>query len=183
MKSIDELKPKRKTKTSSAVKNRFNAKNYKKFQANVKPGMAARIEKYLEQEGISRPEFLERAINALSPDEKGEHKMKKITVEQVMKLLRDTPSAEPEEGGIIRYYLHLTAAGDLVDHLSTGETFVADRDEEEYFAAYPKEDERGDMIGWGDLCAAAEDDPESDFRSICEELTDQANAYLADLDE
>lgn len=109
--------------------------------------------------------------------------MKKITVEQVMKLLRDTPSAEPEEGGVIRYYLHLTAAGDLVDHLSTGETFVADRDEEEYFAAYPKEDERGDMIGWGDLCAAAEDDPESDFRSICEELTDQANAYLADLDE
>ena len=109
--------------------------------------------------------------------------MEKITVEQVMKLLRDTPSAEPEEGGIIRYYLHLTATGELVDHISTGETFIADRDEEEYFAGVRKVDDRGEELGWGDLCAAAEDDPESDFRSLCEELTEQANSYLSELDD
>ena len=110
--------------------------------------------------------------------------MKKLIVEQVMKFLRDTMAADPEDGGIIRYYLHIKDNGEIVDNCyGADETFFTDRDEEEYFAAYPKEDERGDMIGWGGLCAAAEDDPESDFRSICEELTDQANAYLADLDE
>lgn len=63
--SSEELKPKRKTKTSSAVKNRYNAKAYRKFQAAIKPELSQRIEDYTTKEGISKPEFLERAINAL----------------------------------------------------------------------------------------------------------------------
>lgn len=60
-----EEKPKRKAHTSSAVKNRYNAKAYRKFQAAIKPDLSQRIENYTTKEGISKPEFLERAINAL----------------------------------------------------------------------------------------------------------------------
>jgi hypothetical protein len=63
--SSEELKPKRKTHTSSAVKNRYNAKAYKKYQASIKPELYNQIEAYTAKEGISKPEFLERAINAL----------------------------------------------------------------------------------------------------------------------
>lgn len=63
--SSGELKPQRKTRTSSAVKNRYNAKAYRKFQAAIKPDLSQRIEDYTAREGISKPEFLERAINAL----------------------------------------------------------------------------------------------------------------------
>ena len=60
-----EETPKRKTRTRSAVKNRYNAKAYRKFQAAIKPDLSQRIEDYTTKEGISKPEFLERAINAL----------------------------------------------------------------------------------------------------------------------
>ena len=60
-----EEKPKRKTHTSSAVKNRYNAKAYRKFQAAIKPELSLRIEGYTAREGISKPEFLERAIDIL----------------------------------------------------------------------------------------------------------------------
>lgn len=60
-----ETKPNRKTHTSSAVKNRYNAKNYKNFRAAIKPDLYERIDEYLKQEGISRPEFLLRAIENL----------------------------------------------------------------------------------------------------------------------
>ena len=60
-----EETPKRKTRTSRAVKNRYNAKAYRKFQAAIKPDLSQRIEDYTTKEGISKPEFLERAINAL----------------------------------------------------------------------------------------------------------------------
>ena len=63
--SSEEAKPKRKTKTSSAVKNRYNAKAYRQFAARIKPDLSQRIENYTTKEGISKPEFLERAINAL----------------------------------------------------------------------------------------------------------------------
>lgn len=56
---------KRKTHTSSAVKNRYNAKAYRKFQAAIKPALSQRIEEYTAKEGISKPEFLQRAIDAL----------------------------------------------------------------------------------------------------------------------
>lgn len=60
-----EEKPKRKTKTSQAAVNRYNKKTYKQFAARVKPDLFQRIEDYTTKEGISKPEFLERAINVL----------------------------------------------------------------------------------------------------------------------
>lgn len=63
--SSEELNPKRKTHTSTAVKNRYNAKTYRKFQAAIKPDLSQRIEDYTAKEGISKPEFLQRAIEAL----------------------------------------------------------------------------------------------------------------------
>lgn len=66
--SSSEASPKRKTHTSSAVKNKYNAKMYRKFQATIKPELAQRIEDYLAQESVSRPEFLERAVTALEKE-------------------------------------------------------------------------------------------------------------------
>ena len=60
-----ENKPKRKTHTSSAVKRRYNEKNYKNFRAAIKPDLYEQIDEYLKQEGISRPEFLLRAIEKM----------------------------------------------------------------------------------------------------------------------
>ena len=65
-----ETKAKRKTHTSSAVKNRYNAKNYKNFRAAIKPDLYERIDEYIKQEGISRPEFLLRAIENLKGEQK-----------------------------------------------------------------------------------------------------------------
>ena len=62
---MEENKTKRKTHTSSAVKRRYNAKNYKNFRAAIKPDLYERIDEYIKQEGISRPEFLLRAIENL----------------------------------------------------------------------------------------------------------------------
>ena len=61
----NEEKPKRKTRTSTAVKRRYNEKHYKKFQADIKTELHERITAYTAKEGISKPEFLERAINVL----------------------------------------------------------------------------------------------------------------------
>ena len=66
-----ENKPKRKTHTSSAVKNRYNAKNYKNFRAAIKPELYDRIDEYLKDEGIRRPEFLLRAIENLTGEKFG----------------------------------------------------------------------------------------------------------------
>ena len=60
-----ENKTKRKTHTSSAVKRRYNEKSYKNFRAAIKPDLYDRIDEYLKDEGISRPEFLLRAIENL----------------------------------------------------------------------------------------------------------------------
>lgn len=58
-------KPKRKTVTSAAVKARYNKKAYRQFSARIKPDLSSRIDAYTEREGISKPEFLARALNAL----------------------------------------------------------------------------------------------------------------------
>lgn len=60
-----EEKPKRKTKTSIAAVNRYNKKTYKNFGARLKPDLYERISNYTNKEGISKPEFLQRAINKL----------------------------------------------------------------------------------------------------------------------
>lgn len=64
-----ENKPKRKTHTSSAVKNRYNAKNYKNFRAAIKPELYDRIDEYIKTDGISRPEFLLRAIETMKGEQ------------------------------------------------------------------------------------------------------------------
>lgn len=63
---MDNLsKPRRKTFTSTAVKNRYNAAHYKQFSAKIKPDLMEQIESYIDHEGISKPEFLLRAIDIL----------------------------------------------------------------------------------------------------------------------
>ena len=56
---------KRKTHTSSAVKNRYNQKHYKVFRASVKPELYEQIEDYKNKNGLSNPQFLAKAIEAL----------------------------------------------------------------------------------------------------------------------
>ena len=56
----------RKTHTSSAVKRRYNQRAYKSITIQVKPELAERIQAYKEREGISMPELLTRAMDALT---------------------------------------------------------------------------------------------------------------------
>lgn len=57
---------KRKTHTSTAVKDRWNAAHYKQWTGRLKPELYDKIESYIQSEGISKPEFLARAIEALT---------------------------------------------------------------------------------------------------------------------
>lgn len=56
---------KRRTRTSTAVKRRYNEKHYKRFAADVKIELYARLEAYRKDEGISRAEFLQDAIDMM----------------------------------------------------------------------------------------------------------------------
>ena len=56
-----EEQKKRKTHTSSAVKQRYNSKHYKKFTMEVKFELFDRIEAYRKKENLSRAEFLQNA--------------------------------------------------------------------------------------------------------------------------
>ena len=56
---------KRKTYTSPAVKARWNKAHYKPFTAQIKPELWDRIAAYQEREQLSKPQFLERAIEEL----------------------------------------------------------------------------------------------------------------------
>ena len=64
-----EEKRKRKTRTSSAVKRRYNAKHYKDFRGAIKFELFDRIEAYIKKENLSRPEFLQRAMDRLEGEE------------------------------------------------------------------------------------------------------------------
>lgn len=57
--------PKRKTRTSSTVKNRYNKKTYRQFATQIKPDLSSRIDAYTKSQGISKPQFLRQAIEAL----------------------------------------------------------------------------------------------------------------------
>ena len=61
-------------KTSSTVKYRYNSKNYKQFNVQIKPELFDRIADICTARGISRSEFLKLAVSALSnsPDELAE---------------------------------------------------------------------------------------------------------------
>ena len=60
-----EEQQKKKPRTSSAVKRRYNAKHYKTFTAEIKLELFDRVEGYREKEAISRAEFLQRALEKL----------------------------------------------------------------------------------------------------------------------
>lgn len=45
--------------------NQYHKEHYKKMQANVKPELAERINNYCKDMGISKTEFLQRAIDVL----------------------------------------------------------------------------------------------------------------------
>ena len=57
---------KRKTRTSSSVKNRYNQKHYKVFRASLKPDLYEKIEDYKKEHQLSNPQFLAKAIENLS---------------------------------------------------------------------------------------------------------------------
>lgn len=64
---------KRRTRTSTAVKRRYNAKHYRRFSADVKIELYDRLESYRAGEGISRAEFLQKAIDTIQDNKEGEH--------------------------------------------------------------------------------------------------------------
>lgn len=53
-------------KTSNAVKDRWNKAHYKQFTCRVKPDIYEKVQNYIDAEGISKPLFLERAIQKLT---------------------------------------------------------------------------------------------------------------------
>lgn len=63
--SSEELRPKRKTHTSSAVKARYNAKTYDRIQINLRKDKAAAYRAKCDKLGISYSEPLHKAIDEL----------------------------------------------------------------------------------------------------------------------
>ena len=57
---------KRKTKTSTAVKYRYNSKHYKQFNVQIKPEVFDAIDTFCKAKGISRSQFPEIAVKNLS---------------------------------------------------------------------------------------------------------------------
>ena len=60
------MEEKRKTYTSTAVKNRYNQKHYKVFRASIKPDLYEKIEDYKKKNGLSNPQFLAKAMEELN---------------------------------------------------------------------------------------------------------------------
>ena len=48
------------------MKNRYNASHYKQFAAKIKPELMDQITEYIDRENISKPEFLAKALAALT---------------------------------------------------------------------------------------------------------------------
>lgn len=89
--------------------------------------------------------------------------MKKLTIEEIANALAAYDSME-QDGENVRYFLHITDAGEILPTLAgADETFTADTD---------APDEDGD---WREDFETLEND---DFRSVCEDLMEQANDYL-----
>ena len=118
---------------------------------------------------------IEKAVEtALKADEN-----KEITGEDIITALRENPSAE-SEGTDIVYYLHITEDGKIVSCCQDAdETFSVSIDQSDYFGEHAAEY----SDDWGACCAATEDDPDSYFREICEDLAAQANAWLNEVDD
>jgi metal-responsive CopG/Arc/MetJ family transcriptional regulator len=54
------------SKTSAAVKYRYNSKTYKQFNVQIKPELFEQIDNYCKEHELSRSQFLQQAINALT---------------------------------------------------------------------------------------------------------------------
>ena len=52
--------------TSTASKNKYNKKAYENFNVRIKPELFARIDAYCKKYDLSRSQFLQQAIDALS---------------------------------------------------------------------------------------------------------------------
>ena len=59
------MEEKRKTKTSSAVKNKYNQKHYKVFRASLKHDIYDEVEEYKRNHNLSNPQFIQKALEAL----------------------------------------------------------------------------------------------------------------------
>ena len=49
--------------TSTASKNKYNKKTYENFNVRIKPELFARIDTYCKDNGLSRSQFLQKAID------------------------------------------------------------------------------------------------------------------------
>ena len=52
-------------KTSWEAKDRYNRKAYKRFVSQIKPDLFERIDKYCKAQGLSRSQFLAKAIDLM----------------------------------------------------------------------------------------------------------------------
>lgn len=98
--------------------------------------------------------------------------MKKLTVEEVKKELRETASAEPGD-------FNGTPGNEdtVVYHLwIEGEHFTAERSMDWYFEEVAKKNP--DWDDWGQACVEVEDADDGKFDGVCEELTAMANEWI-----
>ena len=51
--------------TSSTVKNRYNKKTYKRFEAQLKPEFYEELDTFCKNNNLSKPEFLKLALETL----------------------------------------------------------------------------------------------------------------------
>jgi hypothetical protein len=61
---------KRRTKTSTAVKRKYNDKTYKRFFADIRIEEYDEIDAFIQSKGWSKPEFVKAAYAALKGDAK-----------------------------------------------------------------------------------------------------------------
>lgn len=54
--------------TSTASKNKYNKKAYENFNVRLKPDLFNRIDEYCKNNGLSRSQFLQKAIEALTAE-------------------------------------------------------------------------------------------------------------------
>lgn len=89
--------------------------------------------------------------------------MKKITVDEVARILADLDSME-QEGSTATYFLYITDAGEIVsDRRDADESFTATMSVEGLEGDWREEVETLDNEA---------------FREVCKDLADQANDYL-----
>ena len=66
MKGAMEMENKKKPHTSAAVKNRYNKKNYKRYNILLRFEDAEKWDNYCSKNGISRPESIRQFLRSLN---------------------------------------------------------------------------------------------------------------------